>query len=181
MRILIFVLLIIYGCAPQGFYSKARNEKDVFQSYLKFKGNQQDLKHFNKDFKESKKIIDVGTFLLPESYSILYDVTGKKTYYIERNTSWKEPKYYDSILHNKKKRWYQNLEFVLQYVLDDQIEELKSISQNAYNVYNANIVIRILDLEAKSYKEYQINSFEVYKGKPIMNFDEFWEIDWSKL
>lgn len=83
-------------------------------------------------------------------------------------------------LNDKKNRWFKNLEFVLQYVLDDKVQELITISQNAYNVYNANIVIIIADLEGKSYKEYRIDSFEVYNGEPIMSSDEFWSIDWSK-
>lgn len=182
MKILIFALLIVAGCTSQDFYSKLKNEKDVFGDFTGKKGNKKELGYFSKELKDSKKIIEIGTFpFLDASYTLIYDATGEKTYYIKNNPARRKSVEYGSFsLNDKKNRWFKNLEFVLQYVLDDKVQELKTISQNAYNVYNANIVIIIADLEGKSYKEYQIDSFEVYNGEPIMSSDEFWSIDWSK-
>ena len=154
-----------------GFYDKVLQERKVFKDYLKYKGNHQELSLLDKQLIHTKKIITLSTFNGFTSFSTIYDCDNSKYYYLESN---KEGIY----KHNQisKEEVLTNFLFVLEYILDDKIEELKKISEEAYDLESGMFIyVDILDVQSKTYKRYQFKEFEVYNGKPIMTKEEFYK------
>lgn len=154
-----------------GFYDKVLQEKRVFKDYLKYKGNLETLSLLDNNLVETKKIIILSTFTGTISYSTVYDCNKDKYYYLERN---KEGIYkYTQI---SKEDVLPNFLFVLNYALDGKIDELKKISEEAFDLESGNFIsIRILDIESNIYRRYQFREFEVYNGRPVMTKEEFYE------
>lgn len=171
--------LSFMSCVSRGFYSEIKSNKKVYYNYLQYEGNKNDIKHLNKFLINTKKIIVIGTYIYPDSYRIIYDCTNNTSFFIENNVFNKESKYYSGSLNEKDKQLFSNLVFTLNYVLDSKMEELEIISQESFHIEPRFINIRILDITKKTYEEYQINSFDVYKDKPIMTEEEYWNIDWN--
>lgn len=185
MRTIIYILILLSftSCSTQGFYSKLKSHSNIYEDFLKHKFNKKILTYLEKDLISTDKIIFIGTLEEFYSYRIIYDDTNKVSHYIEKYKFDKYPKYYRDPLTKKENHKFSTLIFALDYVLNNKMEELESISKEAYHYTTDTefITIRVIDVSAKTYKKYVVGSFEVYNGKPIMTEEEYWSIDWSQF
>lgn len=174
--LLITLSIFFFSCIQRsvitgGFYDKILKEKKIFKDYLKYNGNHQQLSLLDKNLVNTSKIIIVSTFDGFISYSTTYDVTNDKYYYLEND---KEEIY--KLKEISKEEVKPNFDFTLKYVLENRIDELKKISEEAYDLQSGMFIyIDILDTQSKMYRKYQFKEFEVYKGKPVMTKEEFYE------
>src|SRR5690606_31105364 len=103
-----------------------------------------------------------------------YDCTNKSYFFVWKNFGEKSYSYEKLNQSNLDKMGEFNL-FVLKFVLENRIGELIKISEKAYD--GANFpqydFIRIIDVDSNIYESHKIKSFDVYKGKPVMNKEEF--------
>lgn len=107
------------------------------------------------------------------SYSTTYDIINDKYYYLEKDKT----KIY-VLKEISKEEVKSNFLFILRYVLNDRVEELNKISNDAYDLESGMFIyVDILDVKSKIYKRYKFKEFEVYKEKPVMTKDEFYQMN----
>lgn len=108
-----------------GFYDKVLQEKKVFKDFLKYKGNQEKLMLLDDVFFNSEKIIIV--FL--DRINVIYDVSNDKYFLIKED-------YLENFIEFKiisNDEVPPTFLFVLKYVLNNKIDELEKISQEAFD------------------------------------------------
>lgn len=183
MKVIVYIVIFLsfISCSDQGIYTKMKSNSDVYHQILKHRGIRENLKFLEKDLNNTEKIIFLGTNQYPISYSIYYDFTNRNKYFVSKYLFDKNSEYYKEPLSAKESQKFSTLLFALDYVLENKIEELNSISKEAYHYTTDTefITIREIDVSDNTYNEYVVGSFEVYNGKPIMTEDEYWSIDWS--
>src|SRR5690625_7447676 len=102
---------------------------------LKYKRNKEANKLLDTELGNSKEIIIIGSYVYPQSFSFIYDRTNNLYYYIEENP------YKKDIIYKKLRKEdfkndninYNDLLFILEYVLEDRNDELIDISKKAYD------------------------------------------------
>lgn len=186
MKIVIYISIIlsVISCSSNSFYAKMKSEKDIYHDFLKHKQNKQTIKHFDKHLKNTQKLIIVGTLEYPFNYDLIYDCTNNKTYYKRRNVQNSNSEYFTEPLNKSEQYWFSTLSFSLNYVLTNNVNELKSISNEAIRLEGDghSIYIEIIDVSNNTYTEFDpIPYFYVYEGKPIMTDEEYWSIDWGEV
>lgn len=178
MKYVIFELSVFnfLSCSPEGFYSTMKSNKNIYKEFLKYKGNKEAIKLLDTDLGNSKEIIIIGSYVYPQSFSFIYDRTNNLYYYIEENP------YKKDIIYKKLRKEdfkndninYNDLLFILEYVLEDRNDELIDISKKAYDdksgVYS---VVKIINIDKKTYKEFSFRSFLTFEGKPVMTESEY--------
>lgn len=164
------------SCNSEGFYYRMKNNKKIYAEFFKYDGNKENIKLLNKDLENSKEIIIISSYVHPQSFNFIYDVTKDMYYYIEKN------QVYNEVLYKKLKKEvlandnvnYEDLLFFLKYVLDNKIDELIDISEKSYDdksgVYS---VVKIINIDKKTYKEFSFRSFLTFEGKPVMSENEY--------
>jgi hypothetical protein len=178
MKNLIIGLIVFssLSCNSEGFYYRMKNNKKKYTEFFKYDGNKENIKLLNKDLENSNEIIIISSYAHPQSFNFIYDVTKDKYYYIEKN------QVYNEILNKELKKDdiandnvnYEDFLFFLKYVLDNKIDELIDISEKSYDdksgVY---CVVKIINIDKKTYKEFSFRSFLTFEGKPVMSESEY--------
>src|SRR5690554_5468355 len=160
-----------------GFYDKVLHEKKIFRDFLKYKGNQNKLEALDDILFNSEKVIIVSM----DYTDIIYDITNDKYYLLRKYYSLNKD--YRGKLRDITPLLEQDVPptflFVLEYVLNNKIEELIDISRESYDTtpsgFTYNPYIDILDVNSPYYKRYSFNNFMVHNGKPVMTHKEFLE------
>lgn len=164
------------ACAHEGFYLKMKQSKSIYKDFFKYEGNKESLKLLDKDLEQSKEIIIIGGYSYPLSYDLIYDCTNDVYYYIEKNQN------DNQILYRKLKKEdlindsinYDDMIFALNYVLDNKINELLEISIEAYDDNSGSFtVVKIINIEKQTYKEFSFKSILTFKGMPVITKEEY--------
>lgn len=174
--ILLFLIAFI-GCktaqiSPPGFYEKIVKEKSVFNDFLKRESLVDLIKTMGNEFQNTDKLIMISFSNEDRSAFFIYDCTNDNYYFAQKYSGFVNYSY--KKLPNREYAGETNL-FILKYVLDNKIEELKKISEEVFKVGYVRIQqpIYVIDTKNKKYIFERFKSFNVYKGKPVMNEKEF--------
>lgn len=179
---ILITLFILISCTAHtqvsmSFYEKVKQEPEIFKDYLKYEGLRDVLEVLNSELYNSKKIIQLSIYSDSRSAFFIYDCTNKLYFFVWKNFGEKSYSYEKLNQSTLSQMGEFNL-FVLDFVLENKIEELKKISEEAYGSTNfpQYDFIRIIDIEANIYESHKIKTFDVYKGKPIMNEESIWNL-----
>lgn len=185
MKYIALIFLIFYSCSKNVnselsrhscFYEKIIIEEKTYENFLKHKGLREILQTLNNELCNTNKVIlisDSDEFI---SAFFIYDSSNNRHFY-----AWK--KYKEQEYSYKKLTESDLIEikgkinlFVLKYVLESKIEELKKISLEAFDTSLGQYKdVHVLDVENHVYEFTRFRSFDVYKGKPVMNEEEYLE------
>lgn len=178
MKNTVFLLFFAITCCktaqtlPSSFYEKVVEEKSVFKDFLKRESLIGLLKTMDNEFQNTDKIIMISFSNEIRSAFFIYDCTNDNYYFAQQylgyfNYSYKK-------IPNREYAGETNL-FVLKYVLDDDIEQLQKISEQAFEGGLGSFyqTIYVIDTKNRNYIFERFKSFDVYKGKPVMSEEEF--------
>lgn len=171
-------LFILNSCAINSqkntsFYEKIKKDNNIFKDFLKHEGLVEVLKTMDSELYDTNELIIITQSNEYRLALFIYDKTNDKYFFAEKYFGQQNYSYEKLTELNEMG---ETILFVLKSILDNKIENLKKISEEAYNVslgrYQA---IHILDILNHKYVFCRYKSFDVYKGKPVMTEEEFWE------